>query len=112
MNDAVKAWVAALRSGDYKQTTGQLNKTVLDEQRFCCLGVLCDIQGRKWYQRGRSFHVLGRKFNETKAHRTMPPATALAQVGVSTMFAKELARKNDDGRDFNWIANFIETRIG
>ena len=35
------AWVAALRSGNYKQGRGQLR--VNDE--YCCLGVLCTIQG-------------------------------------------------------------------
>lgn len=33
-------WVAALRSGDYKQVEGRLNK---NDEGFCCLGVLCEI---------------------------------------------------------------------
>lgn len=33
-------WVAALRSGKYKQGEGFLRK---GENEFCCLGVLCDI---------------------------------------------------------------------
>ncbi|QGT54329.1 hypothetical protein b3_0085 [Synechococcus phage B3] len=32
-------WVAALRSGEYQQTTGNLR----DEKGFCCLGVLTDL---------------------------------------------------------------------
>lgn len=41
MNPEIKAkWVAALRSGDYKQGTGVL-RSEWDE--YCCLGVLCDI---------------------------------------------------------------------
>lgn len=48
MNAAVKTrWVAALRSGEYKQTTGALHRTVpLGSDApagFCCLGVLCDL---------------------------------------------------------------------
>lgn len=40
MNPEVKAkWIAALRSGDYKQTQYHLR----DDYGFCCLGVLCDI---------------------------------------------------------------------
>jgi hypothetical protein len=43
MNADVKAkWVAALRSGEYKQTRGVL----ADKQGFCCLGVLCEIAVR------------------------------------------------------------------
>jgi len=48
VNPEVKAkWVAALRSGDYKQATGHLRVTTGtgDNQQdgFCCLGVLCDL---------------------------------------------------------------------
>lgn len=40
-------WVAALRSGDYKQGEGTLRFTNdgTKETSFCCLGVLCDISG-------------------------------------------------------------------
>ena len=34
-------WVAALRSGKYKQGRGKLRH----EDNFCCLGVLCEISG-------------------------------------------------------------------
>lgn len=36
-----KKWVAALRSGDYKQGAGNLCKNM--SPRHCCLGVLADI---------------------------------------------------------------------
>lgn len=40
MDTAVKAkWVAALRSGEYKQGAGALARG----GRYCCLGVLCDL---------------------------------------------------------------------
>lgn len=40
MNPTVKAlWVSALRSGEYKQTTGCLE----DANGNCCLGVLCRV---------------------------------------------------------------------
>lgn len=43
MNAELKAkWVAALRSGEYRQGQGVL-KTSKGE--YCCLGVLCDIRG-------------------------------------------------------------------
>jgi hypothetical protein len=35
----MKKWVKALRSGEYKQTKGDLQ----DSKGYCCLGVLCDI---------------------------------------------------------------------
>ena len=37
--EARALWVKALRSGEYKQTTGQLRKV----GNYCCLGVACDL---------------------------------------------------------------------
>lgn len=39
-------WIAALRSGEYQQGTGQLSYTQTGEEEFteyCCLGVLCSL---------------------------------------------------------------------
>jgi hypothetical protein len=50
VNADVKAkWLAALRSGEYKQTQGVLAHTFFSEGEngevtgYCCLGVLCDL---------------------------------------------------------------------
>lgn len=44
MNAEVKQqWLEALRSGEYKQGQEQLHKTGPEGDRFCCLGVLCDL---------------------------------------------------------------------
>ena len=40
-----KELVNALRSGKYKQATGKLRITTGDFDKFCCLGVACDISG-------------------------------------------------------------------
>ena len=34
-------WIAALRSGKYKQGKGALQRN----ESFCCLGVLCEVAG-------------------------------------------------------------------
>lgn len=45
MNERIKElWVEELRSGDYKQGHLQLRT---DDNRFCCLGVLCNIHARE-----------------------------------------------------------------
>lgn len=43
--ELVRRWVAALRSGEYKQGVGRLLGTGERDggKRFCCLGVLCDL---------------------------------------------------------------------
>lgn len=44
MNPEIKAkWVAALRSGQYKQTTGGMHKMVNGDCYFCAVGVLEDL---------------------------------------------------------------------
>lgn len=44
MDTAIKTkWLAALRSGEYKQARGSLEEVVEDGSCFCCLGVLCDL---------------------------------------------------------------------
>jgi hypothetical protein len=49
MNPGIRArWTAALRSGDYKQTTGALRRlpeqvTLSGREGYCCLGVLTDL---------------------------------------------------------------------
>ena len=51
-------WIAALRSGEYQQTTSSLR----DGDAFCCLGVLCDLHaketGGEW-QDGTYCHIPG-----------------------------------------------------
>lgn len=43
MDAALKAkWLAALRSGEFKQARGYLKGHTND---FCCLGVLCEVAG-------------------------------------------------------------------
>lgn len=39
MNDLAKKWVAALRSGEYKQA----KKSLRTDEGYCCLGVACEI---------------------------------------------------------------------
>jgi len=42
MDQEIKAkWVVALRGGKYQQARYQLRH----DNRYCCLGVLCDVQG-------------------------------------------------------------------
>jgi len=37
--ELIRNWVKALRSGDYEQSSERLRS----DDRFCCLGVLCDV---------------------------------------------------------------------
>lgn len=54
MNANAKAWVAALRSGRYKQGRSVLcAKTPNGEERWCCLGVACVLYNDAMERKGR-----------------------------------------------------------
>lgn len=55
-------WVAALRSGKYKQ--GVHNLRSLDD-KYCCLGVLCEISGVKSKATGDGYYYEGNGYRLT-----------------------------------------------
>lgn len=97
LNDNVKAWVAALRSGDYEQGTGQL----YDGLGYCCLGVGCHVADKmganlqRWEENG------------------MLNADGKNWLGLQTSFGDfdndNLADLNDNGSTFAEIADIIES---
>lgn len=40
-------WLKALRSGEYKQSTGFLTEQYEGESNYCCLGVACKVAHMK-----------------------------------------------------------------
>jgi len=103
MNPEIKTkWVTALRSGEYKQTKGKLRE--YGRKRFCCLGVLADINGAKWSTAGNSWGV-GKpaEWNEGEyyGHGT----------GLRLTSALKLVEMNDSGKSFLEIADYIEKTL-
>lgn len=109
MNPEWKAkWVAALRSGEYKQGKRYLRKG--DE--FCCLGVLTDLAAKEG-------HCAWGRVGEEDEHYTddgtfgVLPIPIARLVGVTSDGAREgrvpnLYEMNDDGATFLEIADIIE----
>jgi hypothetical protein len=109
MNPEVKArWVAALRSGEYEQATGQLRKTT---GSFCCLGVLCNLyDSAAW----------GKEFD---GYDGVPSNTVLDWAGLDSQHFNSAVRvdiggvvltlyeHNDKGRTFAEIADAIEAQL-
>lgn len=94
-------WVAALRSGKYQQTAGILRSQA---NRFCCLGVLCEVTGVPHGEKG------GYCFAEEDISRNQTPPAGF--VGLSSDDLNELVNMNDDQRrDFNFIADYIEEHL-
>lgn len=110
MNEELKQkWIEALRSGKYKQGHGQLRDL---DNRYCCLGVLCDVQGRKWRrQYGDEWGIgNGAEFDSGgEANNKL-----LNDIGGREI-ATKLIRMNDGQdkkpRSFKQIANYIEKHL-
>lgn len=104
------AWCAALRSGEYKQGRDRLC-SYDGEDKYCCLGVLSEIQGRldsDWRDNGGSDAVLS-QCNPLSS--LLGPCGSLGymwvQVGLKQVCS--LAGLNDAGVPFSDIADIIES---
>jgi hypothetical protein len=75
MNPAIKKqWVEALRSGEYKQGREYLRQG----DKFCCLGVLCDLYGK---QHGVGWH--GKTINYMLDETSSLPESVEKWAGVA-----------------------------
>lgn len=105
LNENAKKWVAALRSGEYKQTKNYLK----NNEGFCCLGVLCDLYakdaGVAWNGARfmGSFQTPPRVVLEWAALRE--PDGDHRAAGMHT----SLTARNDNGCSFSKIADIIES---
>lgn len=107
MNPEVKTrWLEALRSGKFKQGLKSLfspaSSTDVGEGSYCCLGVLCEIEGAlvrvgDGVHRGVRISEAGVEGDRTEYYR--PPAALLQKWGLSTHFDVDavghLVRMND-----------------
>jgi hypothetical protein len=118
MNPEVKAkWLKALRSGEYKQGRQRLRK----DNRFCCLGVLCDIyikdtQRGKWendtfidVDGARERGILTNGVVEWSGLENGNPTLTVYSEALKDL--DSLTEMNDRGMSFNEIANFIEQNL-
>ena len=109
-------WVAALRSGDYKQHKKRL--TSANRSAHCCMGVLCEVAIKE----GVRLHIekrLDKSRRVTLYYSGMPntlPPVAMKWAGMRTSmgaFQKSigsLVQMNDSGDSFEKIADVIEKR--
>jgi len=97
-------WLAALRSGEYTQTVGQMCND--DKSAFCCLGVLVEVSGGNAEDHCGTPNLEWRRCNDVCFSGYGDYSTAdqpwLPALGMHA------ARANDDGVPFAVIANAIE----
>lgn len=113
LNRRQAAWVAALRSGKYKQAKGYLRTS----NGFCCLGVACDIASKhKW---AKVEVEEGPKAIYYSGKDTLLPWSVQSALGFRENNAEiadgvrcknhfSLVGANDSGASFKRIAAFVE----
>lgn len=118
MKPDIKAqWVAALRSGEYKKANSRLRR----DNRFCCLGVLCDLHAKAhpeqggWKPEPDARHLF--RYSGDAADL---PTPVMAWAGLtrrdpivhnSSGGMTSLANMNDAGMTFKEIADIIERQL-
>jgi hypothetical protein len=114
-----KEWVEALRSGKYIQGQTALRR----DDKFCCLGVLCDItKSGDWTRKpGSSNLVYGDEFEVSeitlpftvrgKSGLSFSPSVLVYDDFTDMIGRKDLAELNDAGYTFEQIAGLIEEQL-
>lgn len=117
MNQEVKKlWIEALRSGEYKQATGQLRC----DDGFCCLGVLSDLYKKDhsdcdWGGGSYSYFVIYREIGATSSSTNLVDEVVrwaeLDSADPQYECGETLSDLNDMGASFNEIADVIEKHL-
>ena len=121
MNTTIKSqWIAALRSGDYKQGRGWLRT----DNYYCCLGVLCDLHSKANPDYRESWRLVddyGTEdcyfYGEALPFLLPNVVQRWAGIGCSNPYITvkgnfwTLARLNDEGCTFEQIAKHIEEQL-
>jgi len=121
-----RAWIKALRSGEYQQTTYCLKSS---NNKFCCLGVACDLYLKsgeapnyvKWDNNDNFVFARTNKKNPYRPTVTwnVLPDTVRDWLGLTSSCGnfddkkscgvkRALTTENDSGKTFKQIANIIE----
>lgn len=100
-------WIAALRSGEYKQGRSYLRIN----KKYCCLGVLCDIHDpNKWIKPLTTLPLGNYSYNGCSI--TELPKYLQLEYQLSETQLSHLMNLNDLHKvDFDTIADWIERNV-
>lgn len=104
-------WLDALRSGQYEQGRGTMRT---EDNKFCCLGVLCDLLDPGEWEQGPFTNAY---FFD--GMRDLPSTRVKKRVGLLGLLGphdgvspvSKLAGMNDSGYSFTQIADWIEENL-
>lgn len=92
-------WLTALRSDQYKQTTGHLRIG----DGFCCLGVACDLAGFLWID--QRDHYLALDEDESEECTVEPPMWLQEELGITSLLFNDVELRLSSGKDVLLEAN-------
>lgn len=102
-------WIKALRSGKYEQGKGRLKSR---DNKFCCLGVLCDISKTGEWKDDMPVSGIEYVTNKYTSNVVLPAEVqkwAGTRAGGSRLDGNNsLVEENDSGTSFYDISCFIE----
>lgn len=104
-------WIAALRSGEYEQGTGELYNKKLNS--FCCLGIagviagisLEDLNSKTYLGDDYEWHVKNKNVPECLMRH------GAKELSKSNPEYLQVAKMNDQGKSFTEIADWIEENL-
>lgn len=123
-----RKWLTALLSGVYKQGDGCLRlhaqqREAKGQEKWCCLGVLCDVSGKgDWRQSQRqswdqtTYPVWEFVFSDTLAgiagrNDTVLPEGLRDALNITSQQEEQLVTMNDAGKSFRVIAQWIDRNL-
>ncbi len=102
--DIAIRWVEALRSGNYGQASFRLK----DDDKYCCLGVLCEITQDQHAWRFRENTLI---LDEQAEYEVLPLLLREA-FGITSNQQDDFTLMNDDtGLSFVQIADYIQAKF-
>lgn len=113
----IKEWIAALRSGEYKQGLGSLKHVAKGEIQHCCLGVLCELAVEKGIIDPAVKGNMGAWFFDGVKYNVPPTVVNWAglkrpgDIGPLDFTTLNLMDMNDSDKTFEVIADFIEAHL-
>ena len=106
-------WIAALRSGKYKQGRNNLN----NNGAYCCLGVLCEVFIKGGGNLSQGLHHKDKHLRAYNGRTGLLPLVVQRWAEMETSNGKynndkdSLAFRNDAGLSFDKIATVIEEQV-
>lgn len=97
-------WCEELRSGRYIQGQRRLRTK---ENKFCCLGVLCDLVNPQGWKEDCSDNCYSFRFDREVTTGVLP-GVIINKYEIHKSDESKLISLNDDGKSFDQIANYIE----